>query len=233
MQLEKASADAPVGLTEETMRLVELREREWHSEVHSERVLNVVENIPEIRVSILSGCVEDAVSLLNEHFPSVLSETAKRHKYLTDRPSTDRLQYRPPTSIDPAHVSFNLRILAFTEACRTVPLPYNAPKSKSVANSAVPQTFRDIDDLTKINQALKLYALMHALPKSSDREIYQVELTNVGGLLGHTVPEKSDLSRYLSQERREAVADQVNNAILGESSSPVRDQQIDIHLQTG
>lgn len=59
------------------------------------------------------------------------------------------------------------------------------------------------------------------ISKPSDREQYREELKNVAGLLAYTVPEKSLMSRYLSQERREAVAEQINSAILSSCSQPV------------
>jgi hypothetical protein len=44
-------------------------------------------------------------------------------------------------------------------------------------------------------------------------------LDQVGGLLAYKVPEKSPMARYLSQGRREAVADQINAAVLCKPSA--------------
>jgi len=65
-------------------------------------------------------------------------------------------------------------------------------------------------------KAQKLHALTNMLPDPSDRATYLKELNNVGGLLAYQVPEKSSISKYLTMERREAVADQINRAILSE-----------------
>ena len=172
----------------------------------------------EILVHILSGHVDDATRMLNEHFPSVLSgpivvppAPSSESPSLTFR----RTDYMPSSSIDPAHLTLNLRISSFIEACRTIPLVYpllhddtsSAPSSASTELSPERQ-------LTLLLKAQKLHALINALPKASDRAVYHKELNNVGGLLAYKVPETSSISKYLSQERREAVADQINSAIL-------------------
>jgi len=142
------------------------------------------------------------------------------------------MEYTASTSVDPAHLSLNLRILAFIEACRTIPLEY--PPRDTHTQSDVPTPFKhhttptspsqvlyDHDDPESFQQqsallsrAQKLYAVADMLPKPSDRATYLKELANVGGLLAYKVPEESSMSKYLSQERREAVADQINSAIL-------------------
>lgn len=65
-----------------------------------------------------------------------------------------------------------------------------------------------------LHRAQRLYATVESLRDSRDRELYRRELNSVGGLLAYTVPEASPMAKYLSQERREAVAEQVNSAIL-------------------
>jgi len=52
-----------------------------------------------------------------------------------------------------------------------------------------------------------------ALPPS-DQDFYMEEIQNVGALMAYQVPEKSPVAKYLSMFRREAVADQINSAIL-------------------
>lgn len=53
-----------------------------------------------------------------------------------------------------------------------------------------------------------------------DRAKYIKELSNVVGILAYKIPEESSVSRYLSQERRAAVAEQINSAILCKYNSP-------------
>ena len=155
------------------------------------------------------------------------------------------IHFLTSTTVDPLHLNLNLRILAFTEACRTIPLPYPPPSAiSSLTGSPSPSDIdTDIDDeedatlslipdeaadpiahqqhLTNlITRIQKLYVLANALPKESDRKTYAEELDQVGGLLAYKVPEESPMARYLSQGRREAVADQINAAVLCKSSLP-------------
>jgi len=155
------------------------------------------------------------------------------------------IQFLTSTTVDPLHLNLNLRILAFTEACRTVPLPYPPPSAISSLTGSPPSEIdTDIDDEYEptptlslipdeetdpiarqqhfsnlITRIQKLYVLANGLPKESDRKTYAEELNQVGGLLAYRDPEKSPMARYLSQGRREAVADQINAAVLCESSS--------------
>lgn len=167
----------------------------------------------------------------------------------------DRVQF-VATTLDPVHLSLNLRILAFIEACRTVPLVYTPPSSSAIVgtanadtslptslftaaqhrysdgvdaennvadndgdtdvdvNSADTDVERDMRQTELLIRAQKLYAQVKALRRPADRAEYQKELTNVSGLLTYTHPEASPVARYLEQERRERVADQINSAIL-------------------
>jgi hypothetical protein len=127
------------------------------------------------------------------------------------------MDYMPSTSIDPAHLTLNLRILSFIEACRTIPLVHPSPADDDAASSTPPTASTDLSperQLALLSKAQKLHALINVLPKASDRAVYLKELNNVGGLLAYKVPETSSISKYLSQERRGAVADQINSAIL-------------------
>lgn len=183
----------------------------------------------------MSGRVEEAISLLNKHFPSVLAgNLPMRTPKLEDsfskpvpdtRPGMTNLEYVSSTSTEPAHLILNLRILAFSEACRTVPLDY-PPKDRDSMGTPMDteSEFEMKDDLSNAQErqmlllmkAQKLYALTNMLPDPADRTTYLKELNNVGGLLAYQVPEKSSISKYLTMERREAVADQINRAILSE-----------------
>lgn len=60
----------------------------------------------------------------------------------------------------------------------------------------------------------KLGATVKALCKPDDRAIYDKELETVAGLLIYAVPENSPMAKYLHQERRDRVAEQINNAVL-------------------
>jgi len=184
----------------------------------SEDVLKQVELREQIRLRILSGDVNEATDLLTTHFPSVLSSTDSS----TTSPSPDSsaaIEYVTPTTLDPAHLSLNLRILAFTESCRTVPLDYPPDNTKSedtLPHHSPDATLSAEDDpktVELLSKAKKLYIAVHMLPKLEEREMYLQELSNVCGLLAYTDPENSYLAKYLSHERREAVADQINSAI--------------------
>lgn len=157
-----------------------------------------------------------------KHFPAVLSESvaAPVSEEIDPRPPTDNLEYVSSTSTEPAHLLLNLRILAFSEACRTIPLEYPPKKDAMdtfetlMDDSAGPSPGEDQQQMELLVRAQKLYALSNTLPNPADRATYLKELENVGGLLAYKVPEKSSMAKYLTLERREAVADQINRAIL-------------------
>jgi len=191
----------------------------------------------EIRTQILSGRVDDAIILLRKHFPSVLRENNPGSASTVDsRPSSsNNIEYVSSTSTEPAHLILNLRILAFSEACRTVPLEYPPSKHSALTNSISTTTSTnpeqspaaDMEDnpdsqqMALLTTAQKLYALSNTLPNPVDRATYLKELENVGGLLAYKVPEKSSMAKYLTLERREAVADQINRAILNTTGRPL------------
>lgn len=181
----------------------------------------------DIRFRILSGQVDDAIVLLETHFPSVLREndsgsTSTECKTAEPRPSSSsNTEYVSSTSTEPAHLLLNLRILDFCEACRTIPLEY-PPSTHSAGTSSMstpPQAPAENHEkqMALLTRAQKLYALSTTLPNPLDRATYLKELENVGGLLAYKVPEKSSMAKYLTLERREAVADQINRAILSKS----------------
>jgi hypothetical protein len=212
MDCEKGSGD---DLTEEMLRLVELRQ--------------------QIRIHVLSGRIDEATDLLNKHFPLVLSET---ESYISEPPSPspihDKVEYIAPTSVDPTHISLNLRILAFIEASRTVPLEYDPHLQATRSTSPIPaeklkqrSPIYELDDTDseakqteQLDRAKKLYTAANSLRKPSDRASYLEELGQVGGLLAYKYPEDSPMAKYLSQERREAVANQINSAILHRTGKP-------------
>lgn len=171
--------------------------------------------------------------MLKEHFPAVLAEGQPPEP--SKRPGTSNtVYYASRTSVDPSHISLNLCIHTFVEACRTVPLPYNLEQTSSASRPSAPGTSRlsNLDPSSSLAQgsvtrdeaeladlvlrAQKLHAAVHMLHKASDREMYGEELKRVCSLLAYPVPESSPMCRYLGQARREAVADQINSAILCE-----------------
>ncbi|KAF7363527.1 hypothetical protein MSAN_01009200 [Mycena sanguinolenta] len=171
----------------------------------SKAALEQVEQRQRIKNHILAGQISDAIELLERHFPAVLSsETSssapKPHKSLS---GTD---FVASTTLNPAHLNLNLRILAFTEAFRAFLLP-------------TPDSSRSpLDDNAKTEELLakaqKLYVLSSMLTNPIERAAYTQELRNVTGLLAYPDPESSPVAKYLSHERREAVANQINTAIL-------------------
>lgn len=178
-----------------------------------------------IQFEILSGNVQEATDLLNRHFPQVLAEDAEDDVEVTDENvNPSRFEYIAET-VDPIHLSLNLRILAFIESCRTVPLVYTPPM-RSSTSSDVDVTMDPVspvwrypkDEDTHQSELLlcvqKLWMTANALKKSDDRAIYLKELSNVAGLLAYDVPETSTIAKYLHQERRDRIAEQINSAIL-------------------
>ncbi|KAG1782613.1 PQ loop repeat-domain-containing protein [Suillus placidus] len=183
----------------------------------------------EVQTEILSGRIDEATALLDEHFPSVLasSNVSSSETSSSVDSSPDRIEYTSRTVLDPTLLSLNLRIHAFIEACRTIPLPYVPPHRTTPITTLEPTTniSRDPDLMADeryqtelILRAQKLYALVELLQKPEDRATYLKELENVGGLLAYKVPEMSPMSKYLDQARRECVADQINRAILYHSN---------------
>lgn len=77
------------------------------------------------------------------------------------------------------------------------------------------ETKDDPHVIKMIQQGQKLYVLLEQIHNPVEKDLYVQELINVGALLAYPHPESSPLARYLSMERREAVAEQINKAILG------------------
>ncbi|KAG1827178.1 CTLH/CRA C-terminal to lish motif domain-containing protein [Suillus subaureus] len=183
----------------------------------------------DVRTEILSGRIDEATALLNEHFPIVLASSSVSFSETSSSvdSSPDRIEYTSRTVLDPTLLSLNLRIHAFIEACRTIPLPY-VPHHRTIpiATPEPPTNLSRDPDLMAderyqtelILRAQKLYALVELLRKPEDQATYLKELENVGGLLAYKVPEMSPMSKYLDQARRERVADQINRAILYHSN---------------
>ncbi|TFK42501.1 PQ loop repeat-domain-containing protein [Crucibulum laeve] len=190
----------------------------------SEELFEQIAHRKEIEHSILAGRVDQATELLNKYFPSVLAQSSSGCM-VTENADKSRheMGYLSATSTDPLHLSLNLRILAFTEACRTIPLEYplkpvSGPSNNGVSTeSSMPEDSQGSEiekQISLIDKAKKLYAFAKTLPDPLDRAAYQKEIENIGCLLAFEVPETSSVSAYLSMERRQAVGDQIKRAIL-------------------
>ncbi|TFK91035.1 hypothetical protein K466DRAFT_573908 [Polyporus arcularius HHB13444] len=189
----------------------------------------------DIRTHILTGKIDEAKALLNKHFPSVLSEDTEEVPTSTSSPG--RWDYLPSTSVNPEHLALNLRIQAFIEAARTIPLPYYPPGSSTPlphppllsATTKLPPEDEDTEMLgpesEEANEQLLhrvqgLYSDANALTRAEDRARYLHELKDVGGLLAYIKPENSPLAAYMTQRRREGIADQIDGAILYRAKRP-------------
>ncbi|KAF5377064.1 hypothetical protein D9757_007695 [Collybiopsis confluens] len=174
----------------------------------------------QIRLELLCGRIDEAADLINKYFPDVLSLSTPL-QFQDTLVSSSSMDYLAPNSVYPAHLALNLRIQSFIEACRTKPLVYSLD-STHAAPSSPPQVLDPTDQQTALlNSAQKLYALVKLLPSEQDVTRYMRELESVLGLLAYRVPEDSPVSEYLSQDRREAVADQIDYAVLYHTKRPV------------
>ncbi|KAG6866989.1 hypothetical protein C0991_003905 [Blastosporella zonata] len=159
--------------------------------------------------NLQAGNIEHAIALLNSHFPQVLHQL-KNPDPPHHRRISDAITYSCPTH--PHHLALNLRIQAFIEACRTRPLPFPPPDDNHIHTD---QPTLDLNaSILLLNKAKKLLAHAQMLPNPADRALYSRELNNVGGLLAYQVPENSPIRKYMAQDRRDAVADQIHCAIL-------------------
>jgi hypothetical protein len=146
----------------------------------------------------------------------------------TSSTSSNTFTYVAPRSIDPTHLLLNLQILGFIEAARTIPLlrpfsgssasssPLPSNKSPILAKTSHARAESEPNEQqqTLLHKAQKLYSDASCLSKPEDRALYLKELADVTGLLAYAVPEESPISSYLSQVRREEMADQIEGAIL-------------------
>ncbi|KAI0689784.1 hypothetical protein BC835DRAFT_1282196 [Cytidiella melzeri] len=220
MDVDDGAAHSPVDLaSEERLRLAQLR-----------RDPPDANPLTEIRVQILCGKVDDAIALLKTYFPAVLSQDPHDHSMHTSTTSNDTFTYIAPRSVDPTHLLLDLRILGFIEAARTIPLPYHPPGSSASSpppsSHTIPTSPRtggghsqeysepNVQQQLLLHKAQKLYSDANCLAKADDRALYLKELANVGALLAYRVPEDSPLAAYLSQDRREEMAEQIDGAIL-------------------
>ena len=178
-------------------------------------------NLPvEICYRILSGQIDEAIELLKQYFPAVLADNPEMPPLYK---SDERLEFIPSTSVKPAHLLLNLQIQGFIEAARSVPLPYHPAGTTPPPSS--PPSHNDVADEDKetaamraaerlLHRAQNLYAEANRLSNAVERNQYVVELRRVGSLLAYTVPENGPMTQYLGQDRREALAESIDSAIL-------------------
>ena len=230
--------DSP-GITEDALHHADLRQGAYsfltlYSSPHRRDTTHL-----DVQVSILSGRIDDAIDCLNTNFPSTLPSSISTHddpgpSTPTGEPSQMKIVKTVfPFTVEPAQLHLDLRILAFIEASRTKPLPY--PLREPVASDTVltprnfqPNNLRDpsgeMDGDAHLARLLKhvhgLYDRVQTLQDPHERAEYQHELSAVSGLLAYKVPEQSPMAKYLIQERREVVADEINSAILRVLLSP-------------
>ena len=236
------------GITEEALHQADLRRGAYSFPVvHSSSHLLGATRLG-VQTNILSGRIDDAIDRLNENFPSTLpsstsicadTESPTRTEP-EERSQSKSVETIFPFTVEPAHLYLELRILAFIEASRTQPLPYpltmpTASDLEPTTRISPPNNFRDpsgeADGDAHLARLLKhvreIYDCAQALQVPQERAEYQHELSNISSLLVYKIPEQSPMAKYLTQERREAVADQVNSAILRATFSfPVSDVEI-------
>lgn len=139
-------------------------------------------------------------------------------------------------------LDLNLRILAFLETSRTVPLEYpprhpsqpstditmddaSSPSRPSTpATSSIREPLPNVDSDEHLSQlfqlARELYECAENLSDPADRVSYQKELSVITSVMAYKDPEHSHLAKYYTQARREQVAEQINSAILRRASLP-------------
>lgn len=107
--------------------------------------------------------------------------------------------------------------MEFIEMCRTKPLDSLDSTSMSDAPTPAPpeHATHDRDSQTRqINTVRKLFADVHLLENTFERDVFLREIKQVSALLAYQVPEDKDPAKYLSPSRREDIANQIDTAIL-------------------
>ena len=186
--------------------------------------------VVEIYTRILSGNIEEAIALLERYFPNVLTPEDRVLREATHSTVPQPvLRYIPPTTVEPHHLRLNLHMQMFIEAARTVPLPYRSemgeintaspsyrPRRQRVSQFSPSERAADEPDAGLLEHAKDLISEAQMLPEPDDRSKFIVEIANgLCALLAYPIPEKIEaMQSYLSYERREGVANQIDNAIL-------------------
>jgi hypothetical protein len=156
---------------------------------------------------------------------TTINQSATRFKPFTTSNTTDHSIPTFPDSSHPSHLLLNLHIQEFIESFRHLGLglasPTSSMSSSLTASMSMSMSMGSTGGET-LTHALTAASGLHAEAGKldpSDRAVYVREITEAGALFAYTDPEQSPVGGFLKQERRIALADQVNKAILRMSLS--------------
>ena len=181
--------------------------------------------ISEIRDLILVGKIDQAIRELDKSFPFVLSATKERSVPASKISAASNI----PLSVASTHLALNLRIQSFLELSRTWLLPHPSESlststepvsGPSMASKTGQQAVSSTDKAAhKKKQTALLGAAQSLLIETNRlepkyRALYLKELTEVSVVMAYPQPEFSPAKVYLGMERRQALAEQVDAAIL-------------------
>ncbi|KAF9520487.1 hypothetical protein BS47DRAFT_635767 [Hydnum rufescens UP504] len=208
-------------------------------------VLYHVELRKTIREHILWGRIAKATDILNEHYPTVLNEQAPSlttplkstsPDFISSPSSTSSALPRPQSTSSP---------FTFVEAVRTRPLTSPPQGSSSLSphqvvyspfpSSLSPSSRPVHSQAVVLRLGRDLAHSAQSLPNPNDRALYLKELDNVWALMAYCEPEggsPAHILKYLQYDRRVALADQINSAILVRSGYNPRssiEHYINIH----
>lgn len=184
-----------------------------------------------MRGLILAGKIDQAIRKMDKHFPSVLGASKERSVPASKMSTASNI----PISVASTHLALNLRIQSFLELSRTLPLPHPSEThltsterilSPSMASKTGQQAASSTDKTAQKKKQAALLAAAQSLlietnrlePKT--RALYLKELTEVSVVMAYPHPEFSPAKAYLGMERRQALAEQVDAAILCRYRSP-------------
>ncbi|KAI0035929.1 CTLH/CRA C-terminal to lish motif domain-containing protein, partial [Vararia minispora EC-137] len=214
-------------------------EREGDKVVLPDKLLAEASLRRSVQERILSGNVDVAIERLNAHFPDILSSSSKPSPVPEPEPAKapvatavpgppPPIRTLVPLSVDPARLYLDLRILAFIEASRTVPLGNPLPPTSS---SSSPEALADARDFNALLGLIsELQDRISKLEDPEERAEYTEELNRVTLLIAFKDPERRPaVSKYLTQSRREDVANEINYAMLYRAGqSPVSSLELAI-----
>ena len=178
---------------------------------------------------ILAGDIREALALCHEHFPGVVGDGTKskvpeRTSMVSDEgrsdtphPNAERAVPAHPVSLDPEHIFLNMQIQMFVEAVRRA----SAGDKRPAGDAAAGSTELSPALQQALSQLQSLFARVQMIGDYS-RSMYLAELEQVSALLVYTDLENSPVRSYLDYSRREALANQVNSAILAREGLPTQ-----------
>ncbi|KAL7421657.1 hypothetical protein Q5752_003426 [Cryptotrichosporon argae] len=129
------------------------------------------------------------------------------------------------TSHAPAHLRLNLRVQGFIESFRALAVAPDPASPASSFSSTVSNGSATGTGAVSLTHALTAAQGLHAEAArldGPDRAVYLQEIKDVGALFAYAEPEKSILGGFLKQQRRIALARQVNGAILQSQGRPTQ-----------